>query len=501
MISVGLIIVLFMQLVFSFFEQKEAEMRNKTNFYIEQGSAELMEWGSDDFEKAYNGGVVLEGDTISTKIASKGVMVLYNGTEIRFSENTEVTVDTLENHGDEDLIVLDVEKGEIWIDQVVSPKGTVNLFVNIDNVRVNSSTSVYSVLNRSDQAVRVIEGGVEVELMDREKGKDIVIDEFDLGVGQQIYMDSADVEELLSRRNMNFLQALSDEWKEGSFYAWNMGYQFELVDSEQLTVNSENEEVEEEEVVEDVEEEESTDEPVEEAVYDDPVLTLSSPVTNPYTLEGSEIYVTGTVDGYASKIVVTSYSPEGDATPYQLKKFVAGDTTWSYGAAIDYGNLFVGENQFLVVAYDSDGEEADSMVVVVEVVVEEEDSEQSTVDSGEESEDSEQSAEEVTPLACGAVTPVEVTTVAGEDYTGETVSVNELPARIFGAVECADSIYVNGYKLSLFESGSNEWFYTADESYGNISEGENVYEIYAVDVEGNRSESVYVTVEWVVTSD
>ena len=221
MIGIGLIIVLFVQLVFSFFEQREAEMRNKANFYIDQGRAEIMEWGEDEFVKAYDGGVILEGDTLLTKAESQGVLVLYNGMEVRFDENTQVEIETLENHGDEDELVLEVEKGQIWIDQAVGDKGTVDVVVKTDNINVYAGAGQFAVLNRGDQAVRTVEGSVDVELVERE-GKDIVIDEVVVGVGQQIYMSSSDAADLVARRNMDFLEAIDDEWKEGDFYLWNL---------------------------------------------------------------------------------------------------------------------------------------------------------------------------------------------------------------------------------------------------------------------------------------
>ena len=458
-------------------------MRNKANFYIEQGRAEIMEWGSDDFIKAYDGGVILEGDTVQTKSSSRGVLVLYNGTEVRFDESTEVTIETLQNHGDEDELVLDIEKGQIWVKQTVSDKGTVDIMVKTDNINIYSGASQYAVSDKGEQSVRVIEGSAEVELVERD-GKDIVIDEVSVGVGQQLYMSSSDVVDLIARRNMSFVEAVSDSFKETEFYKWNMTYEFEESEIVPSEVDPSSDELEDE-VVEEEEEE-----------YEDPELSLTNPETTPYLLEGDQIYITGEVTGYASKIVVTSYLEDGTAEPYQLSLFEPGDTEWSYNAAISYENLREGENEFVVTAYGDDGYEADVLYVTINVTSEVDPSSDESEDDSEEGEE-----EEVPELACGDVTVPEVLTVGGEDWAGEIYSTEEGYVSVTGSVECAYAIEINGYQLTLFEPGSTSWSYTADPSFDNLFEGENTYEVVAIDEEGNRSEAAVFVIDYSPASE
>lgn len=460
MITGGVVVVLFIQLVVSFFGQREAEMRNKANFYIDYGRTEIMEWGSGEWAKAYDGGVVLDGDSIKTKTASRGVLLFYNGTQVRLDQNTEVAVSTLENHGDTDAVVLELEKGEIWVEQVVSEKGIVDMVVKTSNLDVYAEGGRYAVLSRGEQAVMVMEGTLDVDLTERADDKDVVIDAVAVGVGQQIYMSETDVADLLSRSNMNFLEALSGEWKEESFYVWNVGYE---LDSTQNIVHNE---------------EEAKDVLIEEILpeYEEPVLTLTAPEINPYEFEGEQIYITGTVAGYASKIVVTNYSEDGAAEPYTLSLFEAGDMEWSYNAARDYGNLREGENEYLITAYDYDGVEVDSMMVTINIVSDWEE------------------------LDCEITVPV-VVTIGGIAYDDLiTPEISESSVTIVGSVECAYGIVVNGYTLSLFEPGDTEWFYKVSTEYGNLVEGDNIYRVYSIDEEGNQSESYDFYVKYLATS-
>jgi len=483
MIGVGLVMVLLLQLVFSFFAQKEAEMRNKANFYIDRGSAEVMEWGSKDYVKAYDGGVILEGDSIRTKAASRGILSLYNGTEIRFSENTSVTVSTLDNKGDTDYLVLDLYKGEIWVDQVVNERGSTDVLVKIDNMNIHSTGTQFAVLNRESQVVRVVDNSVQVELLDG----NVVIDDVTVGVGQELFMSASDVEDLLARKNMDFLAAISNEWEEGDFYEWSVEYQVMSTQSQVDVESGTGEVVMEEIVIPDLEAEEEVD-------YDDPVLTLTNPKNSPYLLEGEAIDITGDVAGYASKVVVTSYSQEGTATEYELNLFEPGDESFRYSAAISYENLYEGENEFLVTAYDYYGLEADTMSLTVNV-----ESQDSSTQSQVE-EESEVDSDDY-ELACDLTAPV-ITDIDWEEHHGEVFELTDADAvRIDGTSECAYGIVINGYQLTLFEPGSTTWAYVASVEYNNLSEGENVYEVFAVDEDGNRSDAVYFEVNYVPSED
>lgn len=493
MIGVGLVVVLGVQLVMSFFAQKESEMRNKANFYIDIGRAEVMEWGEKDWDKAYSGGVILEGDSIKTKSSSRGVLVLYNETEVRFSENTELSVTSLDSKGEKDYLVLDLDKGEIWVNQLTNEKGSVDVTIQIDNMNIYSTGTEFAVTDMEVQAVRVVEGSVIVEFVERE-GTDIVIDEVEIGVGQQIEMSESDVADLLARRNMSFLEAISEEWEESYFYVWNWNNEaIVLVEEEEPEVENDedpitNDETEEEVVVEEEEEIE----------YDDPVLTLTNPDSSPSIYDGDQIYITGEVEGYASKIVVRSYTEEGTADDYQLGLFEPGDTEFSYNAAHIYENLFEGENEYLVMAYDYDGEKAVEMRVVINIPEgtfaeeEVEENDEDPIDVEEESEG----------LACGELTAPVVTDVDWEEWDGEVFVLDDADAvRVEGTVECAAGILINEYQLTFFELGDTTWAYVASTEYNNLFEGETEYEVFAIDEDGNRSDPAYFWVDYVPSEE
>ena len=64
-------------------------------------------------------------------------------------------------------------------------------------------------------------------------------------------------------------------------------------------------------------------------------------------------------------------------------------------------------------------------------------------------------------------------------------TVSEVPVVISGSVSTiANSMSVNNYQLQGYEKGSGTWSYTASPELGNLTVGENIYEIKAEGPDG-----------------
>lgn len=91
------------------------------------------------------------------------------------------------------------------------------------------------------------------------------------------------------------------------------------------------------------------------------------------------------------------------------------------------------------------------------------------------------------------VPPVRIKSPVG---SGETLRTSIPEVEITGeAPTNTAGIMVNDYRLQLFKAGSKTWSYLANTSNGNLKIGTNVFTIYAVDADGNRSPGRSVTVE------
>lgn len=118
-------------------------------------------------------------------------------------------------------------------------------------------------------------------------------------------------------------------------------------------------------------------------------------------------------------------------------------------------------------------------------------------DDGEVTEfDSAEADDAVPEVALGPLIKPVITSVAGGtqvDANGFYRVTGKL-ATITGGVSGAAKVVVNGYTLQKFKPGDTSWTYYANADYGLMQEGENVYEVYALDAAGKRSESLTVKV-------
>ena len=94
------------------------------------------------------------------------------------------------------------------------------------------------------------------------------------------------------------------------------------------------------------------------------------------------------------------------------------------------------------------------------------------------------------------VTTPKLTSVAGKTSVNANgfYEVTSHLATLTGQISGADKVVVNGYTLQKFKPGDITWTYFANADYGLMKVGENIYEVYAFDAAGNKSEKLTVKV-------
>lgn len=99
-------------------------------------------------------------------------------------------------------------------------------------------------------------------------------------------------------------------------------------------------------------------------------------------------------------------------------------------------------------------------------------------------------------IALGPLTKPVITSVAGGTQvdTNGFYRVTGKLATITGSISGAAKVVVNGYTLQKFKPGDANWTYYANADYGLMQEGENSYEVYALDASEKKSESLTVKV-------
>ncbi|MDA0376240.1 MAG: hypothetical protein O3A80_02950 [bacterium] len=223
------------------------------------------------------------------------------------------------------------------------------------------------------------------------------------------------------------------------------------------------------------------------------------PPTITYPASAGETYRTGNTE-----IEITGKAPKGAIgiiiNDYRLQLFSPGDTEWSYLANVKFNNYQYGKNEFEVIAINRGGYRSESakIIVILEEGAEEgvvtDDQEGAEVTEGTEVQRRPRTVEEADlpnnlPLMPGSVTIFSPT--KGEPYntsTLETLIEGNVPPE-------ATSVWINGYKLRLFEQGKGFFNYIASAAMNTLKRGDNVYDIVV------RSEDGYIldTVEYKIT--
>jgi len=91
----------------------------------------------------------------------------------------------------------------------------------------------------------------------------------------------------------------------------------------------------------------------------------------------------------------------------------------------------------------------------------------------------------------GIATPV----INSPAKAGETYRTSKTEFAISGTVPAGTAgVMVNEYKLQLFRTGSTTWSYLASTALNNLKAGTNVYDVYALDAQGQKSTPARITI-------
>ena len=236
-----------------------------------------------------------------------------------------------------------------------------------------------------------------------------------------------------------------------------------------------------------------------------PVIEEPSPEEgeDSVTIEDIEQVIKGSVSKDTYAVIVNDY---------RLSKYVPGSKEFTYYAKIAYGNLEVGENEYVAIAEDKAGNQSDETKIILvleqetvdEAGLETESDDVETVplsgaspgeeDEVEESTDEPEPEEEPEPLP-------ESTSEGGVTITdpngGESFTTSETEFDIEGTVpEGTVKVMVNDYTLSLFEEGDTTYRYSAKSSFGNLEIGEkNEYTVKAYGEDNNLLGSASITID------
>lgn len=475
-LSIGVIGVMAFQVWNSWNNQGDANVF----FYVAEGRARVAPYPQAEFDNAFSGTKLLLGDKLKTLAGGRVVIEFFNDTRVRLDSDTAITLSDVSKTNDKETIALNLENGSVWVNGQKSPGVRESHYeVRTANLLVRANGTVFEVENNDAQVVRVFEGDIEVDVIVETGGQERVTETLAVGVGQEIVIDDATLRAFEGNQTPSVLKAVSDTFKDSSWYRWNIkednlptdfslgGTTTTSFDDEELDepeLDEEGNPIEEDEESEEEDESEDNDQG-EDDVANNAVGSSGQPViTSPTSKSTSDdsFVLAGTVGAGTVDVIVNSNL--GD---YELSAFEEGDTEWSYNVSESFGNLKPGENTYKVYAVNEDGEKSSPATVTI------------TYDK------------ETVEITDDLSAPV-VETYNG----GSSSSVDSSPVTIVGSIKGAEKVVVNGYTLSQFTAGSTQWRYVASVDLGNLKPGDNTFEVYGIDPDGNKSDVVTFTITY-----
>lgn len=374
---------------------------NGAYLHILQGSVQMKTWNTKDFFGVSSDALVLQGDEFKTSADSKIIGEFFDGTVMRISGGSDVILSVIDDSAKSPAISLLVVSGKVWVNKVYgATAGTTKIEVRGDSVVAKSDKqSIFDFENDTDEAIRVVAGdAISIDVLS--EAGDKVVDSEIVGVGQEVVFTQDVLKSYWEFKSPSVLSALSDAFKTSEFYLWNIGEdknptkfiksttgdgQFVKVEPEavatpELTIDTNGD-----------------------GVPDAPAPESATDVTNP---DGTKVDSTKTdaektatdkakeasvpkVLGAALTVVsVAGFQPDAKGV-YQvtanpavivgnpngavsivvngltLKKFKAGDKTWSYFANVDYGYMKEGENTYEIYGLDKDGNKTPTTTIKV----------------------------------------------------------------------------------------------------------------------------------------
>lgn len=454
MICTGVIVVLGYQLWTTI---QGGEEESDIYAYLAQGTAKILPWGSGEWERAYNGTRLLQEDSIKTQKGGRVVVELFNDHYVRLDEKTEVKFSDIKKSGDGYEINIQLLEGKIWINNKENSETPVKFTVSTNHTLVKTMSTIYEVEQTSSaEAVRVIKGDILADIMVDEDGQARKVETLNIGVGQQAVLDDEAIKGYEERKIPSVVDALSDDFRDGSFYKWNMAEDQHPTDFS-LSSGNYDPSMFDEGATKDVDTEEGN--------MAKPVVTTPSTLT--FATPESSLTIRGTTVYMTQKMMV-DVETNGDEQTYELNLYVPGGTEWSFAVSEAAGTLNPGLNTYKFYALGKDGASSGKTELIVNYQTDEMADEEDTPD-------------------LGALVAPEV-----ESYNGEDSNVVDTDTvKVVGSVAGAKEVNVSGYTLSAFEPGDTTWTYYAKESLGNLDPGENTFTVTAIAPDGSEKSTTF----------
>ncbi len=494
------------------------EGRGTVNYAIDGGLLQRAEGSA----KLYAGDKVSTGNTGSAKLD------FFDGTWIRISEQSEVSIEESGSSDTRARITVALARGEMWISTGGNTMSG-DILRTVTTPGISLSFPAHTKAKVTENGVQVFEAEGDGVVASKQDSKDVTVSE-----GQELVLESDDAD-LLGARNAlppiawndplviaglattatetgglvpstqpleltapvdgatirAATASVSGRYGPGVTRVRVNGYPA-LLDEEEKTFTQELtlEQTGKTEIVIEALDERgivlgSASRTVTrvESIVTPPSITRPAKSGETYRTSAQEVEISGEAPAGTTGIMVNDY---------RLQLYKAGGKTWTYLARTELNNLKAGTNHFDVVAINQAGEQSAPVRITILVEAGEEGVVAGTTSSAAAgattSTISETSLPTNDPLSPGTLKVTAPTAGQSHTQTGSELLIEGTTSAL------TNSVWVNGYRLQLYKPGVTTWNYIAKTDFGNLKAGDNTYRIVARDAQNKILDTLTYTV-------
>ncbi len=438
----------------------------KVTLEIPSGSAALVKIeGGSGFVEIPDVGTLIEGESVRATRGSGTRLTFFDETKVSLDEGTEVMLTRVREHdADESVdIVLDIISGQLWasVPKKINPESK----VVITKGAVSAITSGGEI-SFGENTIRVLQGKALIEVEDEIYTT--------LEIGQEISLSESDIQTIIAGGEGPEKALVTAEFQSSDWFRTHMRQQPDEAEETSESILGE--------VIETASpspQDLATVQILEPGKNDDTVTTAQDSIT-----------IVGTVPENTAKVLVNDYA---------LTRYVPGETEFSYNAAVAWGTLAEGENEYTVVAFDDDGVRSEAQITIVY----DPDATVSISPSPDASETASPAEETASPSPTSSPTTSPSATASASG--GLTIDAPEDGATIDDAMIIisgkapgnASRIVVDDYTLTAFTTGDATWQYRMSDTFDNRPVGEKTIVVEAYSATGAliASEEITITIE------
>lgn len=194
--------------------------------YTSQGKSKILPSGTYNWDNAYDGMRILQGDEVQSLLGSRAELVFFKSFWLRLNEDTTVDLRKVLPSQSEDSYEIGLKGGSSWFNTDLYTDKKISLNVFTQHLRVEGRGGVFEVEDTSadkkgSEIIRTISGSVRVVVIVDDGQKQREVEAITVAPGQEFSMDATDYEAYQKYQSPEVLGPIPDDFVKGDWYQWN----------------------------------------------------------------------------------------------------------------------------------------------------------------------------------------------------------------------------------------------------------------------------------------